>query len=50
MQCNSNDTGRMDRALQVVLHVALMQHHHSPPSYLISFSVVGRSARSRPFR
>ena len=50
MQYNNNAPDRRDRALQVVLHVALMQHHHSPPSYLISFSVVGRSARSRPFR
>lgn len=28
MQCNSNDTGRRDRALHVVLHVAPMQHTH----------------------
>ena len=28
MQCNSNDYGRRDRALQVVLRVAPMQHTH----------------------
>ena len=50
MQYNTNTPARRGIALQVVLRVAPMQHHHSPPSYLISFSVVGRSARSRPFR
>lgn len=32
MQCNSNGTGRRDRALQVALHVAPMQQtHYSHP-------------------
>ena len=48
MQCNTGHHAREVVACNM-LHNAT-QHYHSPPPYLISFSVVGRSARSRPFR
>lgn len=40
MQYNSNAPDRRDRALQVVLHVAPMQRHFSPPFH--------RTSRSTP--